>query len=139
MAVYMYIWPYSSKGINKIRRDHLYIIEDVSNKTRRWMPKGQDEREKRSNTMLLLLYLYKCFRCWFSFTFFLSFWRILEIAELSKYISNILFISNHYVGDQKDRWMDSKMDWRIRTLTITLRKGLKRSKYLPMFFISVLL
>jgi hypothetical protein len=74
------------------------------------MPKGQDEREKRSNTMLLLLYLYKCFRCWFSFTFFLSFWRILEIAELSKYISNIPFISNHYVGDQKDRWMDSKMD-----------------------------
>ena len=36
----------ASNMINEIRRDHLYIIENVSNKMRRRMPKGQDEKQR---------------------------------------------------------------------------------------------
>ena len=36
----------ASNMINEIRRDHLYIIENVSNKMRRRMPKGQDEKQQ---------------------------------------------------------------------------------------------
>ena len=35
------------EGLPSFQRDHLYIIEDVSNKMRRWMPKGQDEKDEK--------------------------------------------------------------------------------------------
>lgn len=98
----------ASNMINEIRRDHLYIIENVSNKMRRRMPKGQDEKQRnltQSSSSPCCCYI--CINVSYVGSDFLGkcmgniMITVFHVGDLQK----DCLLQNHYVSDTKKRWI----------------------------------